>query len=381
MDNSSQVSVPKVPWDYDMNQSQVMDMVGEIMEHGYNSRSKFFDLIAYHGSEWKSQDLPEYWSIRALAVLTYLDWLEGDSPDIIIPKGLKFNKGQLSRPYDYVKLLFHVSHKWRVITPDDELWTFLSAMEFRIGATRRQLWQTPNMHITDLQKVCDIYAIFFTVQYFFYTVLDSTKEPAFKTPENVTAWMQGQINITKRARITNSEIQRLYMRSSLFPGEDDAHARFECGVFSSGYRDVLESQRPNVSADAIWDHLHEFDTDGACGILKFYIISIIIKRTCQYDWVENNLFIDQLITSEVIQKLEGRSQPWIVLICNTYFIREPRKLITYYTTSSEEAIYTWFKLFWEQGEEEFFDGNDLYDMTRLPHTCPLSKKSIDHILS
>jgi hypothetical protein len=34
----------------------------------------------------------------------------------------------------------------------------------------------------------------------------------------------------------------------------------------------------------------------------------------------------------------------------------------------------WFKLFWEDGEDEFFDGEHFRSMTTLPHTCPLSKE-------
>ena len=288
-------------------------------------------------------------------------------------KGNQFNKSQLNLPFDYCKLIFHVAHKWRYITPTLDLWTFLNAMEKRMALVRQNVWSNPT-HVEYLQKICDIYACWFTIQYVYDNYLDATKEPAFKVPGDVSEWMHGQIMTTKKSKAANAEIQRLYMQTSLFPGEEDAHARFECGVFASGYRDILESQRPNVSADAIWDQLHDFDVDGACGILKFYIISIMIRKNCRYNWIENNLFIDLNLTTDLLKRLDGRRHPWIVLICNTYFIRDPIRLVTYHTTSSEEAIYTWFKLFWDQGEDEFFDGQDLFDMTRLPIKCPLRKQ-------
>lgn len=371
--NNDVVKVPKAPWDYDENLSQVMDLIQSFMEHGYDSRSRLFDLIAVHGSEWKSQDLPEYWSIRALAVLTYLDGLESKSPDLVLPEGLRFNNNQFNYPYDYCKLVFHIAHKWRTITPSHELWRLIHNLAYHLSEVRQQIWNNPT-NVVDLQRICDIYASFFTSQYVFDTLLDATREPAFKSSEEVSMWMQGQINTTKKSKAANAEIQRLYMQTSLFPGEDDSHARFECGVFASGYRDILESQRPNVSADAIWDQLHDFDVDGACGILKFYIINIMIRKNCHYSWVLHNLFVDINITTDIIKKLGGRRQPWIVLIGNTYYIREPQKLTTYVTQSSEDAIFTWFKLFWEQGEKEFFDGLDLFDMTRLPLRCPLNRQ-------
>lgn len=364
--------VPKIPWDYDDNMSQVMDLVYSFMEQGYDSRSRLFDLIAVHGSEWKSQDLPDYWSIRALAVLTYLDGLESKKPNLIIPEGLRFNRQQFNHPYDYCKFVFHIAHKWRTLVPTIELWNLIHCLAYSVSAIRRHIWENPT-NVTDLQRICDIYANFFTSQYVFDTLLDATHEPAFKASTELTEWMKGQIRTTKKSKAANALIQRLYMQTSLFPGEEDAHARFESGVFASGYRDILESQRPNVSADAIWDQLHDFDVEGACGILKFYIINMTVQKSCQYNWGQHNLFIDISITTDLIKKLKGRTQPWIVLIGNTYHIRDPKKLVTYVTQSSEDAIFTWFKLFWEQGEKEFFDGLDYFDMTRLPIRCPLNR--------
>lgn len=371
--NDDVVKVPKVPWDYEEDYASVMRLMDDMMQKGYDSSSKLRDLIAVHGSEWKAQDLPEYWSIRGLAVLTFFDGLDLTKiPEFEIPQGLRYGMGHLAHSYDYCKLIFHIAHKWRTVTPTHEVWRYISALEKHVTIITREIWSQPSQ-VLDLQRLCDIYYYFFKAQYVFYNLLDATQEKAFKVPEEVTLWMNGQINTTRRAKAANAEIQRLYMQTSLFPGEEDSHARFECGVFASGYRDILESQRPNVSADAIWDQLHDFDVDGACGILRFYIVSIMIKKNCQYDWVRNNLFIDLNMTSDLILKLDGRQQPWIVLICNTYYIRNPKNMVTYFTTSSEEAIYTWFKLFWDLGEEEFFDGLDLYDMTRLPLRCPLNK--------
>jgi hypothetical protein len=39
----------------------------------------------------------------------------------------------------------------------------------------------------------------------------------------------------------------------------------------------------------------------------------------------------------------------------------------------------WFKLFWDDGDEDFFDGEEFYSMLSIPPSCPLSRARVKGI--
>ncbi len=68
--------IPSIPWERAGKEGDVIALIDKCMSDGYANRGRLFDLIAVHGSEWAMQSLPKQWSMRALAVVAYLDGLD-----------------------------------------------------------------------------------------------------------------------------------------------------------------------------------------------------------------------------------------------------------------------------------------------------------------
>jgi hypothetical protein len=353
--------IPSIPWERSGKEGDVIALIDKCMSDGYSNRERLFDLIAVHGSEWAMQSLPKQWSMRALAVVAYLDGLDLSK---IPTKEL---------PFDTCRELARIAQKWRHTSPTEDFWTSCNAYEYHIALTARQLWPEPDT-TGHLMRSCDILACMFKAQYTFRTLLEGSKVPCEAAPLALTNWLERQVATERQASAErNPAVERLYIDAVVFPGETDAHARAESGVFSQGGRDILDSQRPNVATEAICTLLSDFDTLGACGVLYFYAVATLIKKSCQYDWIRSNLFFDFQMSSDLQVFIPNRDHPWIVLICNTYFVRHPRSEKSYFSKDSREAIYMWFKLFWEDENEEFFDGYDYHCMTGIASNCPLRR--------
>jgi hypothetical protein len=373
--DNNKTKIPKLPWKDHESPMFVMGLIRSSMEHGYTGRSDFRDAIGVYGLGWNKQNLGERnnWSMRSLAVLSCLDGSEKreNLPSLNYPPGLNF--GPLNTPFDIQRLIVHIAHRWRYAAPTEDFWVFVNAVEVHFANTLSTLW--PEMkNIEPLQRSCDILACIFKAEQIYCTPLQGPKLDCDPVPEEFARWISDRLVSSRRSVRETPEAQRICMSAAIFAGEEDAHARHENGVFAGKFRDILESQRPTVSTDALSDASRDMATDFACGIINFFVISTLIRKHCGFNWIDHNLFIDFTVPADMHFILERRNQPWIVLIANSYFIRYPNRQVTYRTTSSVQAIYMWFKLFWEDGEDEFFDGEHFRSMTTLPHTCPLSKE-------
>jgi len=340
--------------------SEVMALVDDCVTGGYSDRWALFSLIAVYGLDWNAQIFRNQWSARALAVVAYLDGVDAAADDE-------------QKAFDVCRDLEKLAHWWRRSEPTGEFWSSCIALEARLASAARRLWPRP-VDVGPLQRSCDILACVMKTRHAVATLLEGELATCAPAPRGLLDWLAQQIEIGKQAASErNPEVERLYMSAELFPGEEDGHARAANGVFAPNGLDVAETQRPNVAFDALATRIADFDTEGACGVLYFHVVARQVRKNCKFDWVRNNLFIDFQLSSERQVMLPLRRNPWILLVGNTYCVRHPRGNTTYYSQDSREAIDTWFRLFWGDGEKEFFDGEDFYSMLSLPSSCPLRR--------
>jgi hypothetical protein len=362
--------IPSVPWERASSASDVMTLTDRCFTGGYDSHDKLAALIAVYGLDWRAQTFPNYWSSRGLAVMALLEGADLTAVAegrIAVPK----------LPFDVCRSLVKLAARWRVTAPTAAFWTECEAFQKRLAWAMRHIWPEPRLP-GPLQRCCDILACAIKAQHAFDVLLEGHKAPCEPSPPEFVAWLDRQIVVGRQGQSErNPEIERLYMSAELYPGEEDRHAREANGVFSPSGHDVVETQRPNVAFDAVCERLGDFDTEGACGVLLLQPICSMVKKHCKFDWARNVLFVDFLLSSERQSLLQLRQNPWILLVCNTWFVRHPRSGKSYFSTDSRDAAYTWFKLFFLiDAEEEFFDGEDFYSMLSIPGSCPLSREAI-----
>lgn len=361
-----EVKCPTLPWEGANEKTAVIGLVCDMMNNGYRNRSDIADLIGVYGDKWKEQNLAMGWSLKGLAVLAYLTHvLDGvDSlPELDPPPLLRF--GEVQNPFDVTRNVCAIAHRWRFIEPSEKFFVYLNALELHMGASLPILWEFPDK-IEPLQRVCDIFFSFFKTEHLYRNALSGQKVKSDPISQEKDDWFKKKVATAKQAGTANPMVRRLYLKTALVPGEDDAHARSEHGIFSGTYADILPTQRPIIASDSVTDSSHDFDVEGACGVLYFHLIDIEIKKSAGYDWSDNNLFFDYMIDADFHFRLETRKHPWILLIGKTYYIRYPKKKMSYYTTSAKEAISMWFWIFWEQDKDGlFFDGTDVFSMENL----------------
>jgi len=365
-------AVPSVPWERAARPAEVMALARRCLSEGYDSGDKLGALIAVYGLDWRAQEFALHWSTRGLAVLAFLDGLDlrGVAAGRVAPPEM---------PFDACRALARLAARWRRSEPSAAFWIECDAHQLRLAWAARQLWRTPAAPAA-LQRGCDIVAAVLKAQRAFDVLLEGPKSACEPAPPELVQWIDRQIAVGRQASAArNPDAEWMYMAAALFPGEDDAHARAASGVFSPNGVDVVETQRPHVAFDALVDRLADFDTAGACGVLYLHPVSAAVKKAAKFDWARHNLFVDIALSSERMNLLPLRQNPWILLLCNTYYVRHPRTKRSYFTTDSRAAAYMWFKLFWEDGDEDFFDGEEFYSMLSIPPSCPLSRAKVKGI--
>jgi hypothetical protein len=360
------VRVPSVPWERAAWPAEVMQLVRRCLADGYDSRDKLTALIAVYGLDWRAQDFALNWSARGLAVLALVD-------------GCLSPEGEKGAAFDICRALRRRACRWRRTEPTHAFWADCEVDRWRLAHAARQLWPTP-ADPGALQRSCDIAAAVMKAQHAFDVLLAGPKTACEPAPPEFEKWLDSQITIGRQTQSArNPDVERLYLGAELYPGEEDAHARAANGVFSPNGLDVAETQRPHVAFDALVQRLADFDTAGACGALYLHPVSALVKKQCKFDWARHNLFVDIQLSSEHMTLLPLRRNPWILLLCNTYYVRHPSAGRSYFTTDSRAAAHMWFKLFWDDGDEDFFDGEEFYSMLSIPPSCPLSRARVKGI--
>jgi hypothetical protein len=375
-------------------------------------------LIGAYGADWLAMDLDGPgllgWNLRGLAVLALiLNWkhnsdtqgvtTQGSDAQGVTTQGVT-TQGVTQGHSDHedaahptllpevhmpaecatpILQLLLVARKWRFVLPSLELFNFV----FRTAQTLT-LKNTTRESNKLLQRACDIVAIAIHAKYVCHHILrhtaehdnadsdaEMTSEPGVvmgdhlvlecpAAPDYVVEWVEHE---AQSARDVGISSPATYMRAILLPGEGDNHARNNGGVFATMARDILESQRPHVSADSVWDESQKTDINGASGMLVFFLVDRVVRQYCHLDWLQHNVFIDVEVTDFTdLVHLQHRQHPYIFLICNTWFVQDPVNSKVFGTHSAIDAAAQWFRLFWATGDPTFFDGEELRRLDVLP---------------
>jgi hypothetical protein len=352
-----------------------MDAIHSIYKRGYVHQDHFEELIAVKSEEWKEQDFvfAPGWSLRTLSVFAYLKHLPKKPHRLVAPPGLNW-PGDLDG--DLTARLEQVARKWRLIEPDGVLWEYFESLKLEFAGRMLRIW--PDSFLTDdLPHFCDIFAQMIKTTYLYESFAKKfTKKDCPPIMDSLAKWVQEQIRDHKRMMTNQTpvDVVRLYMSTIIRPGEEDQHARTEGGVFAAGARDVLESQRTNIPAEALWEACGNFDTEGSGGILIFHLLERISKQYCFFFWISNNLFLDTDISTEQMIFLRYREYPYVLYLFGTYFVVNPKRYTYYETKSPVLVLQLWFKEFWKMGTNKFFDGDKRYDLRNLPSSFPLKKE-------
>lgn len=355
--------------------SEWMDIIHRVHQRGYRSKDDLHNLIAVRGSEWKSQDIVSApgWSLKSMAVYAFLEHMEHEPQRCIAPRGLGWPG---NKDGDLLCRIKQVSRKWRSISMSSELWEYLDALIHEFANRLKRIWPSP---APNLPFYCDVIAQIMRDRYLFNTYIGPwTEKDPRPVRDDFSRWIDAEIESHKRLMTGQvpGEIVRLYMQPVICPAEEDQHARTEGGVFAHNHRDILESQRPNIAAESLWESCGNFDVEGSGGILIFSLLERISKQYCHFDWISNNLFIDTEIETDTLLVLPYRIYPFILFMFGSYYIIDPSRRTWCQTKSSSQAIQTWFRAFWKSGENKFFDGNRRYDLRDMPSSFPLSKENL-----
>lgn len=354
---------------------EYMNFVCDAHTHGYNSVRRFRSLVGARGIDWQAQDIVAApgWSLKAMAVYVLLEHLHEEEPAAEPPVGLRYVP-RIRSDGDMVNSVLMIARRWRSIEPNSEFWNYVNHVERQVSKMLKRLWPEPTTGV--LVQICDVFAAIYRTQLLWEVCLvPCAIVDAPPARDAVQTWVDEEIESHKRmmSGAMPPEIIKLYMSLIIQPGEEDEHARTEGGVFASNDRDVLESQRPNIAAEGLWEACQNFDTEGANGVLIFYLVERVTKQYCHLAWIENNLFVDQNISSEQLVVFQHRCQPYILCLYSTYYIIDPDKHKAYKTKSATDAIDRWFRCFYKRESTRFFDGDRFYDLADLPRTFPLSR--------
>lgn len=360
---------------------EYMDLVVDAHKHGYADVQTLEQLIAVRGNAWKDQDIIQApgWSLKSMAVLVLLEHLPmvdlHDSPPA--PAGLRW-PGQL--PGDLAARVKQLARRWRYLTPSEDLWQYLESFKYEFASRMFEIWPKPSRQ---LAYYCDVFAQIFKNKFLFD---DNIRNLVKVEPDEITTAMHrwASREIKSHKKMTNGqappEQTRLYMSPVIRPGEEDEHARTEGGVFASNHRDILESQRPNICAEGLWEACTNFDTDGSNGILIFMLLQRISKQYCHLLWIESNLFLDTEIDATTMSILTWREYPYIFYLFGVYLVVNPVRKTYIETRSPVLAIQTWFKEFWKGKSNKYFDGSMYHKITNLPKTFPMRSREASNML-
>lgn len=346
----------------------------------------FRNLLGAYSEQWKAQGMKFQWSLKALGTLFYLDSVEDGRlpwdklPALDPPRGLRFNGGKIFKPYDIFQFLNLFARRWRQLEIGKETLAYARRMEVYLAHARHVLYPVPE-HTEPLQRACDQLCHIFKAEFIFRDLLGG-EEQLFDSPrasDKLVKYLETQGNVIRGGQPNNPEIKRLFLGVDAVPGEDDAHARMEHGVFSDSHRDIFETQRSTVATETVWASTHTYNLQRSLGVLNFYSINSMMKRTCRFNWVSSVLLTDLDMATDTIFDKHYVTDPWIVVLMGHYYIRDPINKKTYKTSSSADAIACWFSVFWDLGDENkgsFFDGLKRYDLTRIPSSIPFSRRGV-----
>ena len=351
---------------------QYMDLVWQAYRGGFTEARRLEELIAVRGDQWKEQDIVAApgWSLKSMAVFVLLKHLPHVRQYLAPPPNLRWPGHQDG---DLLARMAMLARRWRYLEPSEGLWQYLETLKFDLGSKMLEMWPEPD---AGLAYYCEVVAQIIKNQFLFREhVKPMFKDDPGEIRADMERWAREEIDSHKKMITgqTPPELTRLYMSPVIRPGESDAHARTEGGVFAKNHRDILESHRPNICAEGLWEACGNFDTDGFNGILVFALLERISKQYCHFIWIANNVFLDTEIETDTMIRLAWRKHPYIIYMFGVYLIVNPERLAYFETRSPVLAIQTWFQEFWRSDDHKFFDGNRRYKLKDLPKSFPMNK--------
>lgn len=381
----------KIPLDKDCQTSwDVIQLLETAMRKKLDTEAgedrEMRNLLGVYSDQWREQDMPGLWSLKAFGVAIYLDSVKAGSrpfsalPPLDPPVGLRFNRGVIEAPFDVFQFLNLVARRWRWLEMGEELSKYIRRLEVYVAHARRVLYKGP-FQAEPLQDACDQLCAVFKSEYIYYELMGGPEQhqPSPKAGKRLLEYLESQAKLMRKGQQDNPTVRRLYLSTQVFPGESDSHARLEHGVFAENHRDIIESKRPGVAVESLWSRTQEYDTEGSMGILHFYSVNSVLRRVASFDWLSSILHVDTDISTEAILDLHWAMDPWILIVAGRYHIRDPVNNVTYVAKESADAIACWFNIFWARGDSTFFDGVNPHDLSSIPVRLPFSRHSFSLI--